>query len=870
MGGERVNSGCSPRGSQAEIRNTIMSYLATFNKRLIATVAAIACLFAESQLLASNDFWRTHNGIWGDDANWSDGSRPGAGDHAFISLDGAYTVTFLADPTAIQALTVNGSANVAFTSNNFFQPSTLRVTSASGSRDVIVTDNAMLTLGTSGGIFGPDRPLHLIAGDDLIVRNGAKFTAAYGSNVTVSGLDIESGGQVNINGSGSLLTNDSYLTVGTAIPGTASMTIQNGGDVINNVAYVGGAPESTGTVTVTGAGSTWSNSDWIVVGAGNGQMFIQNAGSVSSRTGTLGWTTGSSGNVEVAGAGSDWTMSDELIVGERGTGQLTIANGGSVANTIATIGDTPGASGSVTVTGPGSAWSNSSQLHIGDEGTGSLSILNGGSVSNNGFSSIGAAFGSAGTVTVSGAGSSWINSGLLLVGRLGAGSLNITDGGTVSNTDAILGEFLTISPSSITVTVSGPGSNWINLGSLVVGQTTNATLMISAGGSASSAAATIGDHFTANDSAVTVTGAGSTWTNPGEFTVGYRDGAKGTLTIADGGSVATAHAFVGRLGPSSFPANGTVVVAGAGSTWTVNGRLSMGGDAGTGVDGGNGTLTAGQGGCVNVSQDIVLFPGGIVKLQGGALSTTAFDFRGGQFQWTQGTLHIDTFNGNLINPAGGILAPGRSAGFTTINGNYTQQSGAAVEIELGGTAISMHDFVSVSEAALLDGELQLKLIDGFTPKATDTFTVFATQGGMAGVFSNVTTGQRLETVDGRGSFLVHYGATSIYSPNQIVLTAFEASPLLLPGDYNQNGTVDAADYTLWRDNLGSPTSLPNDDTPGVAQDDYERWKSRVGQTGAGGGQLSAVPEPSGFLLLLAALPAVFLRSPATVAIWARF
>jgi len=56
-------------------------------------------------------------------------------------------------------------------------------------------------------------------------------------------------------------------------------------------------------------------------------------------------------------------------------------------------------------------------------------------------------------------------------------------------------------------------------------------------------------------------------------------------------------------------------------------------------------------------------------------------------------------------------------------------------------------------------------------------------------------------------------------------------------------------------NAGSGTSLPNDDTAGVGQDDYDRWKANFGQAaGAGGGAFDhvAVPEPATFVLLILA------------------
>jgi hypothetical protein len=82
----------------------------------------------------------------------------------------------------------------------------------------------------------------------------------------------------------------------------------------------------------------------------------------------------------------------------------------------------------------------------------------------------------------------------------------------------------------------------------------------------------------------------------------------------------------------------------------------------------------------------------------------------------------------------------------------------------------------------------------------------------------------------------------------------------VPGDYNNNGTVDAADYVLWRDHSGTAFQLQNEvasTTPGqVTAEDYNAWRSRFGNTSGSGsalGESSSVPEPSSLLLILLGL-----------------
>lgn len=87
------------------------------------------------------------------------------------------------------------------------------------------------------------------------------------------------------------------------------------------------------------------------------------------------------------------------------------------------------------------------------------------------------------------------------------------------------------------------------------------------------------------------------------------------------------------------------------------------------------------------------------------------------------------------------------------------------------------------------------------------------------------------------------------------------------GDYNHNGVVDAADYTVWRDTLGLSNPLDADGNASgtIENADYAVWAASFGSlvttpgSAAGGGE--SVPEPAAFALLpLAALAWLFDRT----------
>ena len=73
----------------------------------------------------------------------------------------------------------------------------------------------------------------------------------------------------------------------------------------------------------------------------------------------------------------------------------------------------------------------------------------------------------------------------------------------------------------------------------------------------------------------------------------------------------------------------------------------------------------------------------------------------------------------------------------------------------------------------------------------------------------------------------------------------------MPGDFNGNGVVDAADYTIYRDNLGGDSAALGGNGSGAATvvvADYDLWKQNFGSSGTG--STAAVPEPSTLLLVL--------------------
>ena len=212
--------------------------------------------------------------------------------------------------------------------------------------------------------------------------NPGNWNAGVPTAATSANINTMTPNSTEVRGAGAAALN---LAVGQN--GTGILVIQNGGTLTDVGGFVGNLPGSQGTVTVSGAGSAWTNIGTVVVGGlGTGTLTIQNGGVVSSGGGgSVGLSVGSIGTVTVTGPGSTWnnTPGGGLNIGSFGTGILTITNGGMVINNTAftaNIGEGAGSQGTVRVAGAGSTWSNSSGLNIGNRGAGTLTIAEGGLV----------------------------------------------------------------------------------------------------------------------------------------------------------------------------------------------------------------------------------------------------------------------------------------------------------------------------------------------------------------------------------------------------------------------------------------------------------------------------------------------------------
>jgi hypothetical protein len=227
---------------------------------------------------------------------------------------------------------------------------------------------------------------------------------------------------------------------------------------------------------------------------------------------------------------------------------------------------------------------------------------------------------------------------------------------------------------------------------------------------------------------------------------------------------------------------------------------------------------------------------GTLNLYGGELATPLLSKgAASEFNFTGGTLQADVVDFDLTNE-GGTLAPGRSIGTTYITGDLALDSGV-LEIEIGGNQLGQFDRVEVDGAVALGGTLRVEFIEldsgPYVPQQGDSFPFLAAFGGGGGMFDVLD----LPDLSPGLAWALGLGDVTYY-------LTIVAAPTL-PGDFNNDGTVDLADYVVWRKGGSAVATTP---------ENYEIWRTHFGRmAGNASGNMSGqshVPEPAAPVVVL--------------------
>jgi T5SS/PEP-CTERM-associated repeat protein/autotransporter-associated beta strand protein len=520
------------------------------------------------------------------------------------------------------------------------------------------------------------------------------------------------------------------LSVLAASPAVAQTATWSGGisdDWFTSGNWLGAPPDNTRDVVVNGAtaaeiaGSGEAEAGTLRIGEGVAGTLSITEGSLQAYHTSIG-TDGGTGKLSVIGSGSSFDSMTSIALGVRsdipfdpGNGELEILEGGAVSSNQGSIGDAAGSEGTVTIDGAGSNWSTRLEgvgMFVGNGGKGTLTVRNSGSVNANG-TWLGYGAGSDGTLTVTGAGSRYIDEGDMYVGRFGTGTVEISAAAYVEIFKSLYVGF----GAKGTVRVDGADTLLEVHGDIVVTSPGEDSFVVSGGARVESTTGYIDSGAGSDDiAAALVTGAGSSWVMGVDgLTIGLE--GKGALTVTDGGHVEAGEIELGmREG-----ASGTLTVSEGGTV--VSDYVMMAGE------GASAELRLESGGQLSAKQVQRYEGAGTVVFDGGTLKLTdtqffLFDgFQTGDITLEEGGGTIDTGTLNIsMNP--GLVGEG---GFTKKGTGTLSLKGASTYtgptlISAGTLRARVTDALSAASAYEVAAGATLRI----SPKTNQTI------GGLAG------------------------------------------------------------------------------------------------------------------------------------------
>ena len=575
------------------------------------------------------------------------------------------------------------------------------------------------------------------------------------------------------------------------------------------------------------------------LGAGfksSGSLSMTDGRQVHSAAGLLGHDAGSLGQASISGPGTTWTIDGDLIVGLAGAGKLTVGTGATVTvgGELRLSENSAVDASFINLTG--------GQLDVGTLRAAPSQLRGTGTIRVDGYHTDGQIVfddpnAMLGSVVLDDLPGQQVTIefdpnaiGLLGVGYKGEGLLHVRNGAKLHTGRGALGaEF----GSHGTATIEGAGSEWIVDQTLDVGSETSdgrGTLRVLDGARVESDAVIV-----RRGSSVEVAGADSHFQSDHLEFRSQANNSPILIEIQDGAKLTTRQAFSSTFG-SQFD---VIRVSGENSAWRIEQMATMRNTMLHVADGGAVIVGTEQGpaGELDLQQGILHLDGGMVDMQRGQLRISQ-----GQALIEEGTLrNFSSFQGDLWQVGGRMEL---EVGPANITGRYILDSDATLALRLFEPGIQ-NPALTVNGPALISGTLDVAFAepdnprDEYTPRAGDRFTLVRSHSGIAGDFNELI----LPDLPGSLSWTVER-------------TSQELWLRIVGGDYNGNGVVDAADYTVWRDTLGSTTNLAANSNGNTVIDtgDYHIWRSNFGALQGNGANAAApVPEPAALLLLLAAV-----------------
>ncbi|MEJ0019690.1 MAG: Hint domain-containing protein [Acetobacteraceae bacterium] len=727
--------------------------------------------------------------------NWADATNhiipatdpPNATDIAFLTnggtISGAGTVSTLtfggAAWTVTADLTATASASVGSvpTAVRFESSGTLAgaALTATGGFTLLYSTTPMVVTAEKGASFtGFSTEIGGNGGTGTLVL-ADPTTRWTDHNIFVGGGQFPSGAP----GSGVLVV-------------TKGASLTNAGD--NETSEIGFfANHGTGLATVS-AGGTWTNQNLIVAEVELGVLNVQTGGTVST-TGfaIIGDQATAMGTVTVEGLGSAWRIANSLTIGGLGgSGTLDVISQGTVDISSRMFVGRGGDFSGTPVSGSGS-------VNIGAGGTVNVLAT---TLIGSGTSAVqlGSTAGSAGTISVNGAGAflnvntHWVN-----IGNIGQGAIFVGQGGSVLAGTKFTADAATVLGSTAgatgLLTVTDPGSTYQAIGQLDVGLSGSGTLLVAnqgtvlTGNNPNSTALGFVIGFGAGSSGtVTVKDAGSQIVNVGHFNVGGSGnsgnpiGGVGTLLIENGGLISTtrtasslaAPAAVIAADPGTSGSNATVT--GQGSVWQIDGAMIVGQLAA-------GSLSAVNAGTVSVAGDVAIgisAIGTIAVTGGGRLMVGGELDLGGTGSGPAGGTGALTVTGAI--PVGGTVTVGGTVSVGTVlhlwSGSLLTLD-AASAMSIGGVVgltageVSVGATGAIVGAGIVDGTIRnAGTITAFNPAAVGPSTTLEITGMVSGTgtldFGSNNVALELDTTPSAGQ-TVRFGP--LFSGNTLILNS---------------------------------------------------------------------------------------------------